>query len=91
MLTRLPSPFKTQPAAVAEYLRRRHPGERLVLAPARRRALLDELAMNDLAGGRVHDALIALTASHHGHELTTCDRRATLTYERVGASFALLV
>lgn len=90
VLTRLPSPFKTEPPTVADYLQRRHPGERLVLPPARRRALLEELASNDLGGGRVYDALIAVTASHHGHELATCDRRATLTYERVGAAFKLL-
>lgn len=61
-----------------------------MLAPARRAALVDELASNDLAGGRVYDALIAVTASGHGHELATCDRRATVTYERVGASFTLV-
>jgi predicted nucleic acid-binding protein len=62
-----------------------------VLAPARRAALVDELALERPRRRAVYDALIAVTASGHGHELATCDRRATVTYERVGASFTLLV
>lgn len=90
VLTRLPSPFRVRPETVAEYLRRRHPGARLVLPPARRKSLVDELARLGLAGGSVYDALIAATAAHHGHPLVTCDRRATTVYDCLGARFELL-
>jgi len=90
VLTRLPSPFRVQPAAVAEYLRRRHPGRRLVLPGLGRAAFVADLAAKGLAGGAVYDALIAATAAHHDQTLATCDRRATAVYERLGARFDLL-
>jgi len=90
VLTRLPSPFRVQPAAAAEYLRRRHPGRRLVLPRSGRTAFVTNLAGKGLAGGAVYDALIAATAAHHDQTLATCDRRATAVYERLGARFDLL-
>jgi len=90
VLTRLPAPSRADPQLVAEYLRRRHPGARLVLDARSRRSLVGDLGARGLAGGRVYDALIAATAAHHGHELLSCDLRAANVYERLGTEFQLL-
>lgn len=90
VLTRLPPPFRAQPSVVADYLRRRHPGPRLVLPPSARGILVERLASDGLTGGVVYDALIAATAAHHDHPLVTCDQRAVQVYERVGAAFELI-
>ena len=89
-LTRLPAPFRVGPTLAAEYLRRRHSGERLVLPARERSAFADRLAHAGLAGGRVYDALIAATADHHDRVLISCDRRAVAVYERLGARIDLL-
>lgn len=90
VLTRLPAPFRAEPALVAEYLRRRHPGARLVLDAGTRRSLVEQFAAQAVAGGRVYDALIATTAAQHGLELVSCDQRAVSVYRQMGARFVLL-
>lgn len=42
-------------------------------------------ALCSVAGGAVHDALVALAAVEHGAKLATRDNRARATYEIVGA------
>jgi len=84
VLTRLPPPFRVEPALVSEYLRRRHPGARLVLPAAARTRLIDDLAQSAVSGGAVYDALIALTAQDNERVLVTCDERALSLYERLG-------
>jgi predicted nucleic acid-binding protein len=37
-----------------------------------------------ISGGAVYDAIVALTAAHHGRTLLSCDRRAARTYDRLG-------
>jgi predicted nucleic acid-binding protein len=90
VLTRLPAPFRAEPAIAAEYLRRRFPGSRIVLPAAQRRSLVSRLAAAGVAGGKAYDALIGATAREAGRELITCDRRATPVYERVGARFHVI-
>jgi predicted nucleic acid-binding protein len=84
VLTRLPEPFRAEPALVAEYLREDYPGERMVLPESERRALVSRFARLSIAGGAVYDAMVAATAAYHGRRLLSCDRRAAPTYDRVG-------
>lgn len=90
VLTRIPEPFQIAATAVAEYLRRRYPGERLVLPEVERRTLVGRLSELGIAGGAVYDAVVATTAARHGYKLLTCDRRAAPTYDRIGASVEYL-
>jgi predicted nucleic acid-binding protein len=90
VLTRLPAPFRVDPAIAAEFLRRRFPGTRIVLPAARRRSLVGRLAAAGVAGGKTYDALIGVTAGEADLELATCDRRAIAVYERIGARFRLI-
>jgi predicted nucleic acid-binding protein len=83
VLTRLPEPFRAEPALVAEYLHRDYPGRRMVLHERERRGLLRRLASLSIAGGAVYDAMAAATAAHHGHGLLSCDRRAASVYGRL--------
>lgn len=90
VLMRLPAPFRAPREVVAEYLRRRYPGRRLVIGARRRRELVPRLASAGIAGSAVYDALIAVTASDNGSELVSCDRRAAPVYEAMGAAVKLL-
>lgn len=91
VLTRLPDPFRAEPATVAEFLRRTFSGPRLALEPQEHDALPTRLARLGVAGGAVYDALIALTTHAAGAELVTLDRRALGIYQRCGASTRLLI
>lgn len=90
VLTRLPEPFRAEPALVAEYLREDFPGERMTLPEPERRELVGRLAGLSIAGGAVYDALVASTAAHHGHRLLSCDTRAMPTYKRLGVEVTYL-
>jgi predicted nucleic acid-binding protein len=83
VLTRLPEPFRAEPALVADYLHKDYPGKRMVLPERERRDLVRRLASRSIAGGAVYDAIVAATAAHHGHGLLSCDRRAALSYNRL--------
>jgi hypothetical protein len=91
VLTRLPDPFRAEPATVAEFLRRTFSRPRLALALQEHEALPTRLAKLGVAGGSVYDALIGLTTHAAGAELVTLDRRALGIYERCGASTRLLI
>ncbi len=90
VLTRLPEPFGAEPQLVAEYLQRDFPGKRMVLPESERRGLVARLAGLSIAGGAVYDAMVAVTAAHHGYRLLSCDRRAAPTYERLGVEVTYL-
>lgn len=90
VLTRIPEPFQIAATDMADYLRRRYPGKRLVLPEAERRALVGRLSRLAIAGGAVYDAVVASTAAHHGYRLLSCDRRAASTYDRIGVEVAYL-
>jgi predicted nucleic acid-binding protein len=90
VLTRLPDPFRAEPAVAAEFLRRTFPTPLLILDPAAYEALPGQLAGLGISGGAVYDPMIALTARRAEAELITLDRRARDTYRRVGVPSRLL-
>lgn len=90
VLTRLP-PSQRVPAGVArDYLSRAFVLPPLSLPSGSYERLIELAADHDITGGGVYDAIVAATAREAGATLLTLDRRATPTYERVGASFRLL-
>lgn len=90
VLTRLPEPLRMEPKVVAEYLREDFPGERMALPDSERRALIARFAQLSISGGAVYDGMVAVTAAHHGYRLLSCDRRAAVTYERLGMDVTYL-
>jgi predicted nucleic acid-binding protein len=82
VLTRLPPPHRASGLVVRDFLeaRFRHPFLRLSAEASRE--FLSGLADNGVSGGAAYDALVAATAADHDAELVTCDRRASLIYER---------
>lgn len=90
VLTRLPEPQRAEPTLVAEYLRKDYSGRRLSLPDAARGGLIDRLADLKIAGGAVYDALVGVTAAHHGYRLLSCDRRAEAVYARLGVEVTYL-
>jgi predicted nucleic acid-binding protein len=90
VLTRLPEPFQIAASDMAEYLGVRYPGGRLSLPHSEHQGLVSKLAKNRISGGAVYDALVAMTAAHHGRTLLSCDRRAARTYDRLGIDVAYL-
>lgn len=90
VLTRLPEPFRAGPGLVARYLREDFSGERMVLPEPERRTLVERLASLSISGGAVYDAIVAVTADHHGRCLLSCDRRAARIYDRLGIEVAYL-
>ena len=90
VLTRLPPPHRAPARIVAEFLARSFPGAPLALPAPAHLKLVEDAARAGLAGGAIHDALIAATAIHAKARLVTRDRRAVATYERLGADCELL-
>ena len=90
VLTRLPPPHRAPAPIVAEFLARSFPGAPLALPARAHVKLIEDAARAGLAGGAIHDALIAATAIHAHARLVTRDRRAVTTYERLGAEYELL-
>jgi len=91
VLTRLPPPHRASASLVARFLAERFADVPIVLPPRAYLPLIEKAAAAGLTGGSIHDALIAVTALHARAGLLTRDRRAALTYERVGAEYELLV
>jgi hypothetical protein len=87
VLTRLPSGLAVPPASAAAVLADRFDGEPLSLSSAERGEVPATLAGAGVAGGAAYDGLVALEAAAHGETLLTLDRRAQVTYRRVGAPF----
>jgi predicted nucleic acid-binding protein len=90
VLTRLPAPHRAPPALVARFLAAVFPEPPLMLPARDHQRLIREVAQAGLAGGSIHDALIAATVRHAGARLLTRDRRAVSVYERLGAEYELL-
>ena len=87
VLTRLPPPRRLDAATAAGLLSAWFPPER-VLRPKDGfpDGYVGRMAQRDVSGGASYDALVALTAAEHGHELLTRDRRAETTYKRLGVA-----
>jgi hypothetical protein len=90
VLTRLPPPHRVRAAAVRDFLDARFPEPPLLLPPGGHRALIDQLAESGATGGVVYDALVAAVALAADATLVTLDRRATVTYQLLGARFEQL-
>ncbi len=90
VLTRLPPPHRAPASLVATFLAESFPGAPLALPVRAHQRLIKDAAAVGLAGGSIHDALIAATARHARAQLLTRDRRAVVTYERFGADYELI-
>jgi predicted nucleic acid-binding protein len=91
VLTRLPAPHRLEGSFVARLLTARFGSRAVLPAPARlQRELVAALSTSGIEGGATYDALIGLTARHHGEVLLTRDVRATRTYEALAVPFRLV-
>lgn len=90
VLTRLPPPHRAPPLVVRDFLTANFARPYLSLEPDAFARLIDELADHGIVGGAAYDALIGAIARDAGGTLVTCDRRARLTYERIGISVEYL-
>lgn len=90
VLTRMPPPHRAGMAIVREFLRQAFPADHLVLSGERSSRVVDRLVDAGISGGASYDAVIAMIAHSHGHELVTLDARAISTYERIGVAVRYL-
>jgi predicted nucleic acid-binding protein len=90
VLTRLPPPHRAPSGLVAAFLSERFPSAPLTLSGLAHRAVIELALATGLTGGMIYDALIAETAKRAGAQLLTRDRRALLTYEKVGVRYELI-
>lgn len=90
VLTRLPLPHRGPPKVVRQFLAEQFGAAPLVLPGASFHALLAKAVDTNLIGGAIFDALIGETAKHADATLLTRDKRAILTYERLGTRFELV-
>ena len=79
VLTRLPSPARRSPEAVARLMSVNFPSIKY-LTPSAAEALLSRVVSLGIAGGSVYDALVGAAAAESGLVLLTRDRRAIPVY-----------
>jgi predicted nucleic acid-binding protein len=91
VLTRLPPPHRAHPSIVHAFITERFTEPFLTLSETGYQELLATVAVEQILGGPVCDALIALTAAEHHATLLSLDQRAAGTYEAVGAEVECLV
>ena len=84
VLTRLPPPHRVSGELVRDFLAARFPRPFLRLAPQAYKDFVLALPDRGIVGGGAYDALVAATAAACGAELVTCDKRASIVYERYG-------
>ncbi|MEO6571408.1 MAG: PIN domain-containing protein [Ilumatobacteraceae bacterium] len=84
VLTRLPQPYTVAPVQASRALRT-YSSHVLVLPGDEVADAIDRFVVARANGGATYDALIAVTAMHHGASLLTRDERAVEVYERLGA------
>jgi hypothetical protein len=89
VLTRLPPPTRRRPQDVASILAHNFPESRFLTEEAAAE-LSQRLAVMELSGGAVYDALVGHAAVIHGLGLASRDRRALETYRAVGASVEMI-
>jgi len=92
VLTRLPAPFRASADVAGEFLLLLPVSAVLDLEPDQVRTLLgDTFPRQRILGGATYDALVGATAVAHDATLLTLDRRARVSYDRVGCRSELLV
>jgi predicted nucleic acid-binding protein len=89
VLTRLPGDLRLAPPDAARLMADRFVAPLLLGAEAAAR-LAEVLGELGIAGGAVHDALVALAALEHRAELATRDARAKVTYDAIGVRVAVV-
>jgi predicted nucleic acid-binding protein len=89
-LSRMPQGQRLAPATVLEWLERRFPTEWLSLPATASREALGNAIAHGIRGGALYDALIGATATHHGHQLLSADRRAGRTYAALNVDVVFL-
>ena len=89
-LSRMPEGQRLAPAVVREWLERRFRSRWIGLSATETRTSLRTAVEHGIRGGALYDALIAATASHHGHVLVSADRRAAPTYSAFGVDVIYL-
>jgi predicted nucleic acid-binding protein len=89
VLTRLPTPARRSPAAVARLLASTF-GQNKFLGPQAAASLLARLQTARIAGGAVYDALVGAAADEHRLPLATRDRRALEIYRALDVEVELL-
>jgi predicted nucleic acid-binding protein len=89
-LSRMPQGQRLAPATVLEWLERRFPTEWLSLPASASREAFRAAISHGIRGGALYDALIAATATHHGHRLLSADRRAAPTYAALNIDVVFL-
>ncbi len=83
VLTRLPQPYTVPPVQASAALRS-YSSDVLALPGDEIADAIDRFVSARASGGASYDALIAVTAAHHGASLLTRDERAAEVYERLG-------
>ena len=86
VLTRLPGDLRVSAETALDLLDRAYP-ERCWMGSADHDARLTEFAAREIVGGMVYDALVGAAAMAHGRILLTRDRRASRTYDAIGARY----
>lgn len=90
-LSRMPEGQRLSASVVSEWLEQRFNGRWLVLPASAARRMLKVAVERGIRGGALYDALIAATASHHGHTLISADRRAEPVYSALGVEVVYIV
>jgi len=91
VITRLPAPHRVRGTDADRRLGSRFAAEHILVTPsALQRYLVRRLVVLAIEGGAVYDALVGLTAKHHGEPLLTRDARAARTYELLGVPYELV-
>jgi predicted nucleic acid-binding protein len=89
VLTRLPPPAPRTPASAGRLLATNFADTKFLSAQSAR-ALLNQFAVEGIAGGSVYDALVGATAAEHHLTLATRDRRAINTYRKLNVTLEIL-
>lgn len=90
VLTRLPKGRGVRPTTALQSVRSAFGPERLSLSATELELLLERLAPAEIGGGATYDAIVAETARLADADLVTLDKRASRTYETVGARYSIL-
>jgi predicted nucleic acid-binding protein len=90
VLTRLPPPHRAPADLVVAFLAERFTKTPLALPARMHLRLVERAVAAGIAGGSIHDALIAATALHAKARLLTRDRRAVPTYERLKVDYEFI-
>jgi hypothetical protein len=86
VLTRMPIPLRLSADQAVSVLAAAFPGD-CWLDPAGMRELRERLAVLDIVGGSVYDALVGQASVANGRTLLTRDRRAERTYRSLQVEY----